>query len=758
MRKVLLAILAICCLLPLVTAGFPTRAASELDTETFLSTNFDLQESYSRVLCVQQGTACPVTIETAVPCLTDGCVTTPQSYNVHSTYTTLQAASDAALPGDLIIIMPGTYAGVSVEEKHGANNAYIHFLGWGEPGSVIVNAPTEAGIRHHFYFINTRYYIIQNIAFQDSAEGAGLFFSGYFSATGEFSHHLIVMDVYSHDNYKWGLHTTQASYMVIQDSIFTGSEDEHGAYISGGGDHFLIRRNVFQGNNASGLQVNADPQTATAELFYYLDNTTGDTCGWTEADVDFTGSATWHDLKACYDSQGLPDLGDFIDDGISKDLIIEQNVTNGNGSAGGAAINLASVRQSVVRNNVIYDNLAGSIACWDNNYADDKGLASSVFGCRNLTVVNNTVFEEAGNRSAVVFTNDAQNLTVFNNLIIRERADAYEISARSGKGLQSAANYYYALDIFDSPDVILIDTDAGSGSITGFTLEEAAENFVAPNSNAWLDLTGAYPQLNPTRPDFHPLADAVIADMANAAYLPDTDFTGIIRSGNAAGAYEVTGGGVTPTPSITPGGPTLTPTHTLEPTATNTPIPGTELLSNRSFELDDDGDKIPDEWTGKNLSKDKRKCNTVTKTVAYDGNCAVLVKGGSAEASKFLQKPAASALVAGDTLILSAYVDTKNLVSGATLLLKGTYADDITVFKEKLVIPTGTAGYTQLVNAPVVLADGVSKLKVQFGYRGISGKFYIDLLSLVQQNVAASGLGGRAGSGSSERLPLPPTH
>ncbi|MDX1995444.1 MAG: right-handed parallel beta-helix repeat-containing protein [bacterium] len=533
-------VLILLCLLPLMALHpAPVEAAAESDTTTFLNTHFDLQSSYNRVLCVQQGTACPGSISTAVPCLLENCANTPQNYTIHSTYTTIQAASNAAQPGDLIIIMPGRYAGVEVENKHGANNAYIHFLGWGTPGSIIVDRPARNGIRHHFYFILTRYYMIQNIAFENSPQGAGLFFSGYFSGTGQFSHHIIVSDVYSHDNYKWGLHTTHTSYVVIQNSVFTGSDDEHGAYISGGGDHFLIRRNVFQGNNASGLQVNADPQTATAELFYYLQGETGNTCGYTEASVEFTGSATWHQLKACYDSQGLPNLGEFIDDGISADLIIEQNVTTNNGTAGGGAINLASVRQSVVRNNLIYNNRAGSITCWDNAYADDKNLPSSEFGCDGVRVVNNTVFEQAGNRAAVVFTNDARNMTVYNNIIVRGRSDAYEISSRSGQGLRSGANYYYALEVVASPGIVTIDTNAGSGSVTGFTVAQALTNFVNPNNNPWVLLNGAWPQLSPNRPDFRPKSATALAQMANPTYRPATDFLGNTRSANTAGAFEV---------------------------------------------------------------------------------------------------------------------------------------------------------------------------------------------------------------------------
>jgi hypothetical protein len=489
---------------------------AEMDAEAFLADHFLLQDTYSNVLCVSQDGTCPAEITTAVPCLTSDCQHEPALYAVAEHFDTIQSAAEAAQPGDLVIIMPGRYRGVQVEETGGEDGAYIHLLGWGEPGSVIVDSaadPDADYLRHHFYFLDAHHYIIQNIAFEIAEEGAGIFFTGYFSGTGHFSHHFVVMDLYSHDNGKWGLHTTAASYIVIQDSVFTNSVEEHGVYISGSGDQMLIRRNVFQGNAASGLQVNADPQTATAELFYWLDNSTGDTCGWSEADIEFTGSATWDDLKACYDAQGLPDLGEFIEDGISEGLIIEQNIMTTNGELGAAGINLASVRSSVVRNNLIYGNFAAGIACWDNAYAEEKALASSDFGCQNVSIVHNTLVDETGNRGALILNQDARDMRVKNNIIVRDRFDAYEIAGRSGEGLVSGNNYYSALSIEDSSGWQHIDTDADSGSVTGFSVEEALANFVAPGFESWVLEDGAWPTLNPNRPDYYLVADSPLLTM-----------------------------------------------------------------------------------------------------------------------------------------------------------------------------------------------------------------------------------------------------
>ena len=515
--------------------------ADEPDTAAFIEANFLLQDTYNAVHCVAQNGDCPSEIDMAVPCLTANCNLSLETYVASTTHTTIQAASESAIAGGLIIIMPGRYRGVQVEETGGADGAYIHFLGWGESGSVVVDAaadPSKSFLRHHFYFIDTHHYIIQNIAFENAEDGAGIFFSGYFSYTGHFSHHMIVLDVYSHDNYEWGMHTTATNYMLIQDSVFTNSADEHGLYISGSGDNIVVRRNVFQGNTSSGLQINADPQTAALEIFYWLDNTTGDTCGWSEEDADFYGAAVWDDLKACYDEQGLPDLGEFFEDGISENIIVEQNIITGNGEGGAAGINLASVRNTTIRNNLIYGNGAAGIACWDNGYTEENELASSEFGCQNVQILNNTLVDETGNRGALILNQDARNLVVYNNIIVRDRYDTFEVIDRSGTGLQSGHNYYFALNLENSEGMVAFDTDADSGSITGFSVDEALANFVNPNFEPWIVPVDGWYSLNPDRPDYHLNGDSVLVEAGHTDYISVLDAFGEIRMDSAIGAFD----------------------------------------------------------------------------------------------------------------------------------------------------------------------------------------------------------------------------
>lgn len=231
-------------------------------------------------------------------------------------------------------------------------------------------------------------------------------------------------------------------------------------------------------------------------------------------------------MKACYDEQGLPDLGDFIEDGISADIIVEQNIMTHNGAGGAAGINLASVQDSIIRNNLIYGNDAAGITCWDNAYAEENELDSSEFGCRAVQITNNTMVDEEGNRGALILNQDARDMVVYNNIIIRDRFDAYEVIDRSGAGLQSGHNYYYALNLKNSDGMVAFDTDADSGSITDFSIDEGLANFVNPNFEAWVIVEDGWYSLNPDRPVYHLTADSILVDAGYPDYVSQFDAFG----------------------------------------------------------------------------------------------------------------------------------------------------------------------------------------------------------------------------------------
>ena len=164
-----------------------------------------------------------------------------------------------------------------------------------------------------------------------------------------------------------------------------------------------------------------------------------------------------------------------------------------------------------------------------------------------------------------------------------------------------------------------------------------------------------------------------------------------------------------------------------------------DLLTNAGFEINTDGDKIPDGWNGKktDLSKaDKLKCNKDGKVFAHSGNCAFMFKGNADGTKSKLQQTLANpaAIVDGSSLTLSAYVDPKSAAPASKIAMAKVKLSDGSKIKVQLAIPANPAsGYSLLTeSAPVTIPNGVTitKALVDFRYGGTSGKFFVDDASL----------------------------
>jgi hypothetical protein len=161
-----------------------------------------------------------------------------------------------------------------------------------------------------------------------------------------------------------------------------------------------------------------------------------------------------------------------------------------------------------------------------------------------------------------------------------------------------------------------------------------------------------------------------------------------------------------------------------------------ELLTNGSFEVDLDGDKLPDGWKAKNTNvakSDKLKCNKPDKIVAYNGNCAFQFSGNpTGEESKLSQDiPAIESIVNGGTLTLSAYLDPKSGVAGSKIASLKVKLSDSSKLKLDLRLPSdaSTSDYTQLTDTLLIaIPTGVfiTEAKLDLKYGETSGKYLID--------------------------------
>jgi parallel beta-helix repeat protein len=118
----------------------------------------------------------------------------------------------------------------------------------------------------------------------------------------------------------WGILTGWSDNILIENNNVSRSELEHGIYLGNSADGAIVRNNIVWGNRDSGIQFNADRHLAG--------------------------------------------------DGIMSRNRIEGNVVYGNGVGGGAAINLDGVQDSVIQNNLLYDNHSTGIVLYVGFAAD----------------------------------------------------------------------------------------------------------------------------------------------------------------------------------------------------------------------------------------------------------------------------------------------------------------------------------------------------------------------------------------------------
>jgi hypothetical protein len=198
----------------------------------------------------------------------------------------------------------------------------------------------------------------------------------------------------------------------------------------------------------------------------------------------------------------------------------------------------------------------------------------------------------------------------------------------------------------------------------------------------------------------------------------------------------------TSTPTDTPQSPDSTPTSTpviVAPTSTLTATKSSaaELVQNGDFELDVDEDNLPDGWTGANLAKDKRVCNTGKKIIAYKGFCAFRFKNKDGEVSKLTQSIPIEALVKQQTLVFSAAVEVIQPV-GKAMMLKISYAEPDAGLKGKgkdkvmLRLENITYGYSRLSQSFTLLGTPI-KVELKLIHREPGTRLMIDALSLQRQ-------------------------
>jgi len=265
-----------------------------------------------------------------------------------SPWHSLQHAADNVGPGDYVIVKPGNYWGFQMTTD-GKPDARITFHAM---AGVNIDAPNPENNLDGINLEGADFVTIEGFNVADMPR------AGLRSVNND---GVILRGNHSDHNTMWGILTGWSENIIVENNVASRSQVEHGIYISNSADGAIVRNNIVWGNNDSGIQFNADA---------YLPG-----------------------------------------DGIHSNNLIEGNVIYGNGVGGGAAINLDGVQDSIIRNNLLYDNHATGIVLYVGFAAD---------GSKNNLVANNTVVMAEDARWALLMTDGSSGNIVVNNILLNK--------------------------------------------------------------------------------------------------------------------------------------------------------------------------------------------------------------------------------------------------------------------------------------------------------------------------------------------------
>lgn len=265
-------------------------------------------------------------------------------------WASVQHAADRAMAGDTVLVHPGDHQGFAAMEHSGTADAPIVFLAVG-PG-VNITSPCAYNGLDGINVEGVDRIIIDGFTVNDMPR------TGIRTALSD---HVIIRHNTCQSNYKWGILTGFAEHVVIEHNTCSGSEDEHGIYVSNSADDPVIRFNHCFDNHANGIHMNGD--------------------------VSMGG------------------------DGTISDAQVYGNIIHGNGVGGGSGINCDGVVNSLFYNNLLYGNHASGISL----YMIDGGAPST-----GNKVFNNTILNAADARWCVNITEACTGNQVLNNILINQ--------------------------------------------------------------------------------------------------------------------------------------------------------------------------------------------------------------------------------------------------------------------------------------------------------------------------------------------------
>ena len=372
----------------------------------------------------------------------------------------LQHAADNVGPGDYVIVKPGKYWGFNLTTD-GKPDARITFHAM--PGVEI------------------------DEAFPGQQDGINLEGADFVTVEGFYVHDMpraglrsvnndgvILRENVTDHNTMWGILTGWSENIIVENNVASQSQVEHGIYISNSADGAIVRNNIVWGNNDSGIQFNAD--------------------------------------------RYLPG------DGVHSRNRVEGNVIFENGRGGGAALNFDGFQDSVVQNNLVYNNHATGIVLYVGFAADSS---------TNNLITNNTVVMAEDARWALLMTDGSSGNVVTNNILLNKNPNRGSMTVEQNS-LPALSDYNIVQNLFQ------MDGDNGSfAQWQSFTGGMDAHSIVVNLADPPGELGSLF--VDPAANDYHLKAGSLAIDVGDPTGAPATDIFSHARPMSAGvdiGAYE----------------------------------------------------------------------------------------------------------------------------------------------------------------------------------------------------------------------------
>lgn len=285
----------------------------------------------------------------------------------------IQKASDVMTAGDTALIADGHYVGGIEARTSGTPTAPITFMAV-HPGAAVVDGNPLLN-QNEFKFYRCDNVVLDGLSIVGGMRGIRI----------DNSQNCVVRRCVVTNSVITGILTDFSDDALIEYNECAYSISQHGIYVSSAADRPIVRYNVCHHNGRAGIQLNGDGKH----------------------------------LNPAIGTRG---------DGFIQDAQIIGNICYQNGQNNmAAALNLMSVRTSLVANNLIYNNLAGGISLWNDNIA-----SATQWGCKNNRILNNTIlFQPGTGRWCISARSGSSGNVVENNILFGGGRGAYEFDMGS---------------------------------------------------------------------------------------------------------------------------------------------------------------------------------------------------------------------------------------------------------------------------------------------------------------------------------------